>query len=156
MKHFLVLRPNEVTSCDRQPAGLAAPVRLLLPVVMTTAGTPALIIPATLTVLPSCARVCVCARACPCAQADRSAGRLTGSMMELQTLQEALKVEIQIHQVGVLLSGPLGQWVSRDGRSVGGGGGGVGALTFSCFTFWVWLTSVWSFTGFLAACPFKV
>ncbi|XP_027891635.1 PHD finger protein 21A isoform X2 [Xiphophorus couchianus] len=31
-------------------------------------------------------------------QADRSAGRLTGSMMELQTLQEALKVEIQIHQ----------------------------------------------------------
>ncbi|XP_045894158.1 PHD finger protein 21A isoform X5 [Micropterus dolomieu] len=32
------------------------------------------------------------------AQADRSAGRLTGSMMELQTLQEALKVEIQIHQ----------------------------------------------------------
>ncbi|KAI9532699.1 hypothetical protein NQZ68_030641 [Dissostichus eleginoides] len=30
--------------------------------------------------------------------ADRSAGRLTGSMMELQTLQEALKVEIQIHQ----------------------------------------------------------
>ncbi|KAG7231879.1 hypothetical protein INR49_010144 [Caranx melampygus] len=32
------------------------------------------------------------------AAADRSAGRLTGSMMELQTLQEALKVEIQIHQ----------------------------------------------------------
>ncbi|XP_062245071.1 PHD finger protein 21A isoform X1 [Platichthys flesus] len=31
-------------------------------------------------------------------KADRSAGRLTGSMMELQTLQEALKVEIQIHQ----------------------------------------------------------
>nr|XP_040018403.1 PHD finger protein 21A isoform X8 [Gasterosteus aculeatus aculeatus] len=31
-------------------------------------------------------------------QADRSAGRLTGSMMELQMLQEALKVEIQIHQ----------------------------------------------------------
>ncbi|XP_054589284.2 PHD finger protein 21A isoform X3 [Nothobranchius furzeri] len=31
-------------------------------------------------------------------QADRSADRLTGSMMELQTLQEALKVEIQIHQ----------------------------------------------------------
>ncbi|XP_035981417.1 PHD finger protein 21A isoform X6 [Fundulus heteroclitus] len=31
-------------------------------------------------------------------QADRTAGRLTGSMMELQTLQEALKVEIQIHQ----------------------------------------------------------
>ncbi|XP_068595464.1 PHD finger protein 21A [Brachionichthys hirsutus] len=31
-------------------------------------------------------------------QADQSAGRLTGSMMELQTLQEALKVEIQIHQ----------------------------------------------------------
>ncbi|KAM3609588.1 uncharacterized protein V6R79_017486 [Siganus canaliculatus] len=31
-------------------------------------------------------------------QADRPAGRLTGSMMELQTLQEALKVEIQIHQ----------------------------------------------------------
>ncbi|XP_056907547.1 PHD finger protein 21B isoform X6 [Takifugu flavidus] len=31
-------------------------------------------------------------------QADRSAGRFTGSMMELQTLQEALKVEIQIHQ----------------------------------------------------------
>ncbi|XP_054883459.1 PHD finger protein 21A isoform X5 [Poeciliopsis prolifica] len=31
-------------------------------------------------------------------QADRSVGRLTGSMMELQTLQEALKVEIQIHQ----------------------------------------------------------
>jgi len=41
--------------------------------------------------------VCVCV--CVCAQADRSAGRLTGSMMELQTLQEALKVEIQIHQV---------------------------------------------------------
>ncbi|XP_054631243.1 PHD finger protein 21A isoform X8 [Dunckerocampus dactyliophorus] len=32
------------------------------------------------------------------AQADRSAERLTASMMELQTLQEALKVEIQIHQ----------------------------------------------------------
>ncbi|XP_058500605.1 PHD finger protein 21A isoform X2 [Solea solea] len=31
-------------------------------------------------------------------KADRSADRLTGSMMELQTLQEALKVEIQIHQ----------------------------------------------------------
>ncbi|KAM8892188.1 PHD finger protein 21A isoform 5-T7 [Spinachia spinachia] len=31
-------------------------------------------------------------------KADRSAGRLTGSMMELQMLQEALKVEIQIHQ----------------------------------------------------------
>lgn len=31
MKHFLVLHPKEVTSCDRQPAGLAAPVRLLLP-----------------------------------------------------------------------------------------------------------------------------
>ncbi|XP_055078313.1 PHD finger protein 21A isoform X3 [Periophthalmus magnuspinnatus] len=31
-------------------------------------------------------------------KADRSAGRLTRSMMELQTLQEALKVEIQIHQ----------------------------------------------------------
>ncbi|XP_038138125.1 PHD finger protein 21A isoform X4 [Cyprinodon tularosa] len=31
-------------------------------------------------------------------QADRTADRLTGSMMELQTLQEALKVEIQIHQ----------------------------------------------------------
>nr|XP_057930650.1 PHD finger protein 21A isoform X2 [Doryrhamphus excisus] len=31
-------------------------------------------------------------------QADRSAERLTASMMELQTLQEALKVEIQIHQ----------------------------------------------------------
>ncbi|XP_074533498.1 PHD finger protein 21A isoform X7 [Halichoeres trimaculatus] len=31
-------------------------------------------------------------------KADQSAGRLTGSMMELQTLQEALKVEIQIHQ----------------------------------------------------------
>ncbi|XP_016888449.1 PHD finger protein 21A [Cynoglossus semilaevis] len=31
-------------------------------------------------------------------EADRSADRLTGSMMELQTLQEALKVEIQIHQ----------------------------------------------------------
>lgn len=59
MKHFLVLRPEEVTSCDRQPAGLAAPVRLLPPVVMATAGTPALIIPATLTVLPCCA----CARA---------------------------------------------------------------------------------------------
>lgn len=26
--------------------------------------------------------------------------RRTGSMMELQTLQEALKVEIQVHQVG--------------------------------------------------------
>lgn len=37
-----------------------------------------------------------------CFQADRSAGRLTGSMMELQTLQEALKVEIQIHQVSCL------------------------------------------------------
>lgn len=35
-----------------------------------------------------------------CFQADRTADRLTGSMMELQTLQEALKVEIQIHQVG--------------------------------------------------------
>ncbi|KAI4793827.1 hypothetical protein KUCAC02_032471 [Chaenocephalus aceratus] len=34
-------------------------------------------------------------------KADRSAGRLTGSMMELQTLQEALKVEIQIHQVSL-------------------------------------------------------
>lgn len=42
--------------------------------------------------------------------------------MELQTLQEALKVEIQIHQVGLLLSGPLGQWVRRD-RGGGGGGG---------------------------------
>ncbi|XP_061698569.1 PHD finger protein 21A isoform X8 [Syngnathoides biaculeatus] len=31
-------------------------------------------------------------------QADPSAERLTASMMELQTLQEALKVEIQIHQ----------------------------------------------------------
>ncbi|XP_077367784.1 PHD finger protein 21A-like isoform X6 [Festucalex cinctus] len=31
-------------------------------------------------------------------QADPSAKRLTASMMELQTLQEALKVEIQIHQ----------------------------------------------------------
>ncbi|XP_077451899.1 PHD finger protein 21A isoform X9 [Stigmatopora argus] len=31
-------------------------------------------------------------------QADPSAARLTASMMELQTLQEALKVEIQIHQ----------------------------------------------------------
>ncbi|XP_077423279.1 PHD finger protein 21A isoform X5 [Vanacampus margaritifer] len=31
-------------------------------------------------------------------QADLSAERLTASMMELQTLQEALKVEIQIHQ----------------------------------------------------------
>ncbi|XP_061898662.1 PHD finger protein 21A isoform X6 [Entelurus aequoreus] len=31
-------------------------------------------------------------------QADQSAERLTASMMELQTLQEALKVEIQIHQ----------------------------------------------------------
>ncbi|CAL9695141.1 unnamed protein product [Knipowitschia caucasica] len=31
-------------------------------------------------------------------KADRSAGGLTRSMMELQTLQEALKVEIQIHQ----------------------------------------------------------
>ncbi|KAM9807899.1 PHD finger protein 21A [Neosynchiropus ocellatus] len=31
-------------------------------------------------------------------QADRPADRLTGSMMELQTLQEALKVEIQVHQ----------------------------------------------------------
>lgn len=41
---------------------------------------------------------------CVCAQADRSAGRLTGSMMELQTLQEALKVEIQIHQVRCGLS----------------------------------------------------
>lgn len=46
-----------------------------------------------------------------CVQADRSAGRLTGSMMELQTLQEALKVEIQIHQVccglSCFLSWPL-------------------------------------------------
>lgn len=49
---------------------------------------------------------------CACVQADRSAGRLTGSMMELQTLQEALKVEIQIHQVGRVLR-PLGQWVRR-------------------------------------------
>ncbi|XP_072767960.1 PHD finger protein 21A isoform X8 [Nerophis lumbriciformis] len=31
-------------------------------------------------------------------QADQSAERLTASMMELQTLQEALKVEIQVHQ----------------------------------------------------------
>uniref|UniRef100_A0A8C6PL41 PHD finger protein 21A n=1 Tax=Nothobranchius furzeri TaxID=105023 RepID=A0A8C6PL41_NOTFU len=49
-----------------------------------------------------CVCVCVCVRAfiCVCVhvQADRSADRLTGSMMELQTLQEALKVEIQIHQ----------------------------------------------------------
>lgn len=45
-------------------------------------------------------------------------------MMELQTLQEALKVEIQIHQVGLLLSGPLGQWVRRDRGGGGGGGGG--------------------------------
>lgn len=54
---------------------------------------------------PPC--VCVCA----CAQADRSAGRLTGSMMELQTLQEALKVEIQIHQVRLLFraTGSVGQ-----------------------------------------------
>lgn len=51
-------------------------------------------------------------RVCVGPQADRSAGRLTGSMMELQTLQEALKVEIQIHQVGSL-SRPLGQWVRR-------------------------------------------
>lgn len=49
---------------------------------------------------------------CVGAQADRSAGRLTGSMMELQTLQEALKVEIQIHQV-CSISRPLGQWVRR-------------------------------------------
>lgn len=31
----------------------------------------------------------------------------TGSMMELQTLQEALKVEIQVHQVGDLANGLL-------------------------------------------------
>lgn len=47
-------------------------------------------------------------------QADRSAGRLTGSMMELQTLQEALKVEIQIHQVR-RVSRPRGQWVKAVG-----------------------------------------
>lgn len=54
--------------------------------------------------------VCLCVHVC--AQADQSAGRLTGSMMELQTLQEALKVEIQIHQVRCALR-PLGQWVRR-------------------------------------------
>lgn len=40
---------------------------------------------------------------CLCTQAERFPGllgTLTGSMMELQTLQEALKVEIQVHQVG--------------------------------------------------------
>ncbi len=54
--------------------------------------------------------VCVCVHVCVCAcvQADRSAGRLTGSMMELQTLQEALKVEIQIHQVHFQAAGFLG------------------------------------------------
>lgn len=72
-------------------------------VAMTTAGTPAqgiCVEPAVETslLLPSdCA--CVRVHVCVGAQADRSAGRLTGSMMELQTLQEALKVEIQIHQV---------------------------------------------------------
>lgn len=85
-------------------------------VAMTTAGTPAqgiCVEPAVETslLLPSdCA--CVRVHVCVGAQADRSAGRLTGSMMELQTLQEALKVEIQIHQVR-FTSGPLGQWVRR-------------------------------------------
>lgn len=74
-------------------------------VAMTTAGTPAPKISVETCFLSS-VRV----------QADRSAGRLTGSMMELQTLQEALKVEIQIHQVRCV-SRPLGQWVRRWGVS---------------------------------------
>lgn len=73
-------------------------------IAMTTAGTPVLVVSVEPALLSSCVRV----------QADRSAGRLTGSMMELQTLQEALKVEIQIHQVR-RVSRPRGQWVKAVG-----------------------------------------